>query len=73
MSDPTRPFDSFHIDFLCPHCGHEGLKPIKELIDNLAVSCGCGSKIVDISSHEWRTLIDSMAEVIRHITALPIS
>lgn len=65
--------DPSNIDFLCPHCGEKSLKPLGELIENLAVSCGCGSEIIDISTQEWRAFIETMADIIQQITMLPLS
>jgi len=46
------------IEVPCPHCGEKDLQLLRELVDNDSVVCRYCGTIIDISSEDWRALIN---------------
>ena len=54
----------------CSECGETDLQRLSELVANNSFACGyCGASI-DVSSKEWRALINETAESLSHIRVI---
>jgi ribosomal protein S27E len=61
---------SMRFDVPCASCGETDSQTVFDLVTNDHVACRmCGADI-DVSSQEWRALIDEAAESLSRITVL---
>ena len=60
-------FDFMHIEVPCSACGKHGFQLIRALVANNEVACTYCGKPIDVSSKEWRTAINNVADLYKKI------
>ncbi|HXA72355.1 MAG TPA: hypothetical protein VNW24_18020 [Stellaceae bacterium] len=61
--------DSFYttsITVTCPRCGKPSRKLLREVVTNIITLCNHCPTAIDISTPEWRAVIDAAVETARH-------
>ena len=57
--------DAFYqttVTVMCPRCGKPSHKPLREVVTNVVTLCNRCPSAIDISTPEWRAVIDAAAE-----------